>query len=54
MGYDEPSNIDFVPLGFRQLDGWKVFLRSSGLGNTCFIGESVGARNWHIKICLLS
>lgn len=52
MGCDEPSNIVCVPLGFRQLDGWKVFMRYSGLGNTCFIGKSVGARNWLIKICL--
>lgn len=37
MGCDKPSNMFFVPLGFRQLDGWKVFLRSPGLGNTCVL-----------------
>lgn len=37
MGCDKPSNMFFVPLGFRQLDGWKIFLRSPGLGNMCVV-----------------
>lgn len=37
MGCDKPSNIFFVLLGFRRLEGWQVFLRSPGLGNMCVL-----------------
>lgn len=33
MECDKPSNVLSVLLGFRELDGWQIFLRSSAFGN---------------------